>query len=61
LLVDPRSPHALAEAILRAIQDSEMRLRAQRHNARLIAERAEYKWVMGEADRFYRRVLSYGE
>ncbi len=58
LLVDPRSPSALSEAILRALRDPEMRLRAREENTRLIAERAEYKWVMGQAESFYQRVLS---
>jgi len=57
LLVDPRQPRALAEAILRALQDPDMRTGARERNTRLVAERAEYGRVMAEADAFYIRLV----
>ena len=56
-LVDPRSPRALADAILNALRDPQLRLAAQEHNTRLIAERAEYRRVMKEAEGFYQRLI----
>jgi hypothetical protein len=58
LLVDPRSPRALAEAILRGLRDPALRLSAQERNTRLVAERADYRRVMVEAERFYQRLIS---
>jgi len=57
LLVDPRDPVALADAILRVLKDAELRQRARESNTRLVAERAEYGRVMGEAENFYLRLL----
>ena len=58
MLVDPRSPQAIANAILRALRDPDLRQLAQERNTRLIAERAEYGRVMAEAERFYQRLIS---
>jgi glycosyltransferase involved in cell wall biosynthesis len=58
LLVDPRDPRLLAEAILRALRDPGLRLRAWEINTRLVAERAEYGRVMSEAERFYSSLAS---
>jgi glycosyltransferase involved in cell wall biosynthesis len=57
LLVDADSPQALAMAVLRALQDSPLRMQARQINARMIAERAEYGQVMRQAEAFYRRFL----
>jgi glycosyltransferase involved in cell wall biosynthesis len=46
LLVDPGDPEALAEAILQALGDGELRARAREENLRLVRERAEYGKVM---------------
>ena len=53
LLCDPEDPAALAAAIIRALEDRPLRVRAAARNARLIAERAEYGTVMADAERFY--------
>jgi glycosyltransferase involved in cell wall biosynthesis len=58
LLVDPRNPRLLADAILQALSDPDLHLKAMRINTRLVAERAEYRRVMGEAEGFYRRLIS---
>jgi glycosyltransferase involved in cell wall biosynthesis len=55
-LVDPGDPDALAEAILRALDDLDLRNKAQKQNARLIAERADYDRVMAQAAEFYQRL-----
>jgi glycosyltransferase involved in cell wall biosynthesis len=58
LLVDPQNAHFLAEAILQALRDADLRLRAREHNTRLVAERAEYRQVMGEAEKFNIRLIN---
>lgn len=49
----------MAQAILRALNDSELRDRARQYNVKLIAERAEYEKVMAEAENFYHQVINY--
>lgn len=56
LLVDPGDAHALAQAILSALQDPEMRQRASQSNRQLIRERAEYHQVMRQAAQFYHQI-----
>jgi glycosyltransferase involved in cell wall biosynthesis len=58
LLVDPQNAQLLAVAILRAMRDADLRLRARIKNTRLVAERAEYRQVMGDAERFYLKMLN---
>jgi len=53
LLVDPGDPRALADAILTALEQPELRRGAVSHNLNLIAERAEHSKVMVEAQYFY--------
>lgn len=53
LIVDQGDPNTLAEAILFAITHPELRAHAKELNARIIAERAEYKRVMAQAEQFY--------
>ncbi len=57
LLVDPRSPDALADAILHALRDPQLRRSATEINTRLVAERADYWRVMADAEKFYRKML----
>ena len=57
LLVDPDDPQELAQAICEGLQNPELRARAQIENARLVADRAEYGKVMGEAEKFYRELI----
>jgi glycosyltransferase involved in cell wall biosynthesis len=57
LLIDPGDPQALAEAILLALDQPELRQRAAVHNRRLVEQRADYYQVMQEADRFYRSLI----
>jgi glycosyltransferase involved in cell wall biosynthesis len=53
LLVDPDRPEDLAQAINKALSDSELRKRAMDHNRRLIEERALRENVMAKAEAFY--------
>ncbi|MFQ5616398.1 MAG: glycosyltransferase family 4 protein [Anaerolineales bacterium] len=57
LLVDPANPRAIAEGIVRALENAELRAQAMDHNLRLVAERAEFGRVMREAERFYRSLF----
>jgi glycosyltransferase involved in cell wall biosynthesis len=56
LLVEPGSPHSLAEAILTALQSPQLRSQAAEINARLVAERAEAGAVGQKIDAFYRQL-----
>ncbi|GAB4528738.1 MAG: hypothetical protein Fur0018_15000 [Anaerolineales bacterium] len=53
LLVPPDDPDALAEAILRALDDAALRAAARQHNQALIRERAAYGAGMRRAETFY--------
>ncbi len=57
-LVDPGDPKALAAAILQALDDPDLRLRAAVINERLVRERAEYGAVMQQASVFYRNLTT---
>lgn len=57
LLVDPGDPHALAQAILRGLNDSALRRQAAEKNAALIAERAEYARNMARVVEFYKKLI----
>jgi glycosyltransferase involved in cell wall biosynthesis len=57
-LVDPADPQALASSILTSLQDPELRAQAQKVNARLIAERAEFYQAMQQAAEFYHLLIS---
>ncbi len=57
LLFDPADAHALAAAISRGIEDVALRERAAKQNARLVADRAEYRASMAKAEGFYRHLL----
>ncbi len=57
LLVNPRQPRALAQAILTALDDPSLRRRAREHNLRLVAARADYRQVMAQAEAFYRSLV----
>ncbi|MEW5830155.1 MAG: glycosyltransferase family 4 protein [Chloroflexota bacterium] len=58
LLVDPDDPSALAGAILSGLENAELREQAQRHNAALLAERAEYGNCMSRAAEFYQSTIA---
>jgi glycosyltransferase involved in cell wall biosynthesis len=57
LLVDPSDPDSLAEAILSALDQPELRAKAGEQNRRIIAERADYSQNMPHAEAFYSRLL----
>jgi glycosyltransferase involved in cell wall biosynthesis len=53
LLVDAGDADAVAAAIVAALQDGDLRTRAARVNAGLVAERADYASNMQRVERFY--------
>jgi len=55
-LVNPADPKALAEAILSALGDGNLRGRAARQNARILAERADYLRCMAQVEELYENV-----
>lgn len=57
LLVDPGDPAALADAILQALGQPELRRSASRRNLELVASRAEYSQVMAQVEAFYHQIL----
>jgi glycosyltransferase involved in cell wall biosynthesis len=57
LLFDPDNPRQLADAVLQAMQQPDLRHRAREINTRLVAERAEYKLVMSRAADFYQTLI----
>jgi glycosyltransferase involved in cell wall biosynthesis len=56
LLINPASETELANAILRALNDSALREKAAQINASLLAERAEFTRGMEKAAEFYQQV-----
>jgi glycosyltransferase involved in cell wall biosynthesis len=58
LLINPADTQALAEAILRVLRESSLRAKAAEHNATLVAERADYRRCMAQAEKFYSRLIS---
>lgn len=59
LLTDATNPRALADSILIALENKDLRTKAAGHNAKLIASRAEYQACMAQAETFYKKVLSH--
>lgn len=57
LLVDLSDPTELAQAILTAMDQPDLRSMAAQINRKLVQERAEYRVVMEEALQFYRSVI----
>ena len=57
LLVDAGDPSALAEAILRGLNEPALRQHAAVENAAIIAERAEYTRNMARVLDFYKRLM----
>ena len=56
LLVDPGDPQALAQAILQALDQPDLRASARQINLDLVRERAEYGRVMRQAEEFYPQI-----
>ena len=61
LLVDPNDPYALSRAILTALNDDDLRVKAGRHNTQLIAKKASYEVVMKKAQKFYNSLVCWGK
>jgi glycosyltransferase involved in cell wall biosynthesis len=57
LLIDTDQPEALAKAVLRVLDEPELRRRASIQNGGIIRERASYDKVMLEAQSFYNKMI----
>jgi hypothetical protein len=57
LLADATNPQGLADAIIDALENKDLRRRAAGHNAALIAERADSARCMAKAEEFYRKFV----
>ncbi len=57
LLCDATDKTSLAEAIIRALADEQLRNQAREKNLQLIAERADYQQVMEKAEAFYGQIV----
>jgi glycosyltransferase involved in cell wall biosynthesis len=55
--VDPSDPDSLAAAILSALDQPDLRLKAADENRRIISERADYGQTMTRAETFYTRLI----
>jgi glycosyltransferase involved in cell wall biosynthesis len=58
LLCDPANPESLAQAIVRALDDEDLRQRAAVQNRALITDRADYRKIMIRVQEFYREVIT---
>ena len=58
LLFDSTDPQSIAEAILTALENKNLRRNAAGLNQNMISERAEYRHNMERAEKFYRQVTA---
>ncbi len=58
LLFDSTSPQSIADAIIHAIENKNLREKAAGLNSRIISERAEYKNNMQKAEKFYNLIIN---
>jgi glycosyltransferase involved in cell wall biosynthesis len=56
LLFNPDSPQELADAVVTAYRQPEMRQAARQYNLRLVTERAEFGRVMSQAETIYQQL-----
>jgi glycosyltransferase involved in cell wall biosynthesis len=57
LLADPTDPQRLAESIVKALKNKDLREQAAMQNSKIIKERAEYYACMLKAESFYQNVI----
>ena len=57
LLFDPADPHSIADAIIRAIENKNLRNKAAGLNQTIISTRAEYRQNMQKVEEFYKLVI----
>ncbi len=57
LLVHPLDSRSLAQAVISALEDHDLREQAAQYNTRLIAEKADYRRVMPLAEAFYQQLI----
>jgi glycosyltransferase involved in cell wall biosynthesis len=56
LLIDPGNARELADAILNAILNTDLRTRSRKYNLKMVKKNATYKVVMKEAEKFYAKI-----
>jgi glycosyltransferase involved in cell wall biosynthesis len=59
LLFDSTNPHSIADAIISALENKNLRQTAAGLNQNIIATRAEYRHNMQMAEEFYEEVITY--
>ncbi|MBN2502436.1 MAG: glycosyltransferase family 4 protein [Anaerolineales bacterium] len=57
LLVDPGNARELADAIINAIINADLRAHARKRNLKMVKKHATYKVVMKEAEKFYAKIV----
>jgi glycosyltransferase involved in cell wall biosynthesis len=57
LLFDSNDPHSIANTIVAALENKDLRQKAAGLNQDMITARAEYKHNMQRVEEFYRKVL----
>jgi glycosyltransferase involved in cell wall biosynthesis len=57
LIVEPEDPHAIAEAIRRALTDDELVDNAAQINLKIVAEQLDYKTIQPEVIDPYRSIV----
>jgi len=59
LLFDSTNPQSIADALLAALENKDLRQRAAGLNQHIISARAEYRQTMQRAEQFYEKVVTY--
>jgi len=59
LLIDPASSQSIADAVLQALENNDLRQRAAGLNGEIIASRAEYTHNMQLAAKFYEEIIEH--
>ena len=60
LLFDPNDPGTIADAILLALENENLRHEAAGYNLKMLASRAEYGASMKQAEIFYEKTIAAG-
>jgi glycosyltransferase involved in cell wall biosynthesis len=59
LLIDPSDEKELANAVLRALNNNDLRAQAIIENQKIIVKRAEYNHCMAQAEEFYKSLTGF--
>jgi len=61
ILIDPHSPEQLADSIIRALKNKNLREQAAGLSAKRIEEKGEYFACMAKVETFYKRLAGFGK